>query len=114
VKYPTQRQNVLRRVLQAPLCGTTRNPLLGQRIAARVNELRQVGFPIVTEPCDRPHHQHESRQIQYDLFDPPYAYDDNCAYCYGYLRSTGEGPEYVDGQPLLVYQCAKCGRKDLR
>ena len=110
---PTQRQNVARRLLQAPLCGTTRDPLLGIRIAARINELRNVGYDIETRPCEAPRHDHQTKQIEYYLPHRNLARD-RCALCGGTLRSSGEGVQYYIDRLLLIFICDKCGRKDLR
>lgn len=107
----SQRQNVLRTLLDQPLCGTTRDPELGQRLAARVAELRQAGFWIVTVPCTNDTHQHRSRQIQYELREYHGGLD-GCAYC-------GPGPyqqvQYVEVDTLRdIVNCSVCGRKDWR
>lgn len=109
----TQRQNVARRLLEAPLCGTTRDPNYGIRIAARINELRNVGFVIDNEVCSSPRHQHNSKQIEYVLRHRSEARD-KCALCGGTLRSSGEGVQPHYGRLFLVYVCGECGRKDLR
>ena len=111
----TQLQNVLRHLLAGPLCGV-RNDYwrMGRRIAARIHELRSVGFTIETVRCDLNDHNHRGRQIMYQIAGPRSdEYLDWCAYC-GPLsepRFVGEGEE-VDG--WLLVQCDRCGRKDYR
>lgn len=65
----TQRQHVLARLLDGPVCSTV---LLNDgipRAAARVHELRRSGFAIVTRRCSQ--HHHGSRQIEYVLIGGP-------------------------------------------
>ncbi len=107
----TQRQNVLRTLLDSPVCGTTRDPELGIRIAARINELRHAGYWIATVPCTI--HEHQSRQIQYELRSYGDA-KDGCAYC-------GPGPflsielmKRISGVWFEIVACNICGKRDLR
>ena len=109
----TQRQNVLRHLLHGPLCGVHDDWELGRRIAARIHELRGVGFGIDSkQECDLGHN-HRNYQIMYWL---TVASDDMngdwCAHCgsLGMLRFTTMAP---DGQ-RTVWQCDRCGKKDYR
>jgi hypothetical protein len=61
----SQRERILFLLSVAPVCGTT---LLSDRIpryAARIWELRGVGFDITTRKCTR--HKHTTRQVEYVL-----------------------------------------------
>ena len=108
----TQRQNVLRHLLTGPLCGVHDDWELGRRVAARIHELRTVGFDIGRKECALSH-GHATYQIQYNLLSSAADYIvDWCAYCGvdGTLRFTTMDP---DGQ-RMVWQCDRCGRKDYR
>ena len=107
----SQRQNILRHLLAGPLCGVHDDWELGRRIAARIHELRTVGFAIKATRCDLDDHNHRTHQIMYQL-DTAYKWDDWCAYCglTGELRFMTMDP---DGQ-RMVWQCHRCGKKDYR
>lgn len=68
----TQRDRVLSALENGPVCAMvwvrTQPPIL--RYAARINELRDEGMKIATEPCDRPGHVHDARIVQYRLLHP--------------------------------------------
>lgn len=109
----TQRQNILRHLLAGPLCGVHDDWTMGRRFAARIHELRSVGFNIGKKQCTLGH-GHQTYQIMYQLTGPRSdEYLDWCAYCgpLGEPRFVGEGVE-VDG--WLLVRCARCGRKDYR
>ena len=112
----TQRQNVLRHLLAGPLCGVHDDWLLGRRIAARIHDLRSVGFNIDSKRKCNLGHNHRTRQIMY-RFPVSQGWHgslirDWCADCGadGALRFTTMDP---DGQRMVV-KCDRCGRKDYR
>lgn len=110
----SQRQNVLRHLLDRPLCGTTHNAQLGQRLAARVLELRNAGFPIEKRECRQ--HGHETRQIEYYLVPTRHETPVNwCAYCgpVGSLIFTGPGGRH-NGAYRFDVKCDNCDRGDMR
>ena len=110
----TQRQNVLRHLLAGPLCGVHDDWQLGRRIAARVHELRSVGFTIGRKECVLSH-GHQTYQIMYQLLvyeSHPLRWEDFCAYC-GSLGELQLATMDPDGQRMVV-QCDRCGRKDYR
>jgi hypothetical protein len=49
------------------VCSTTLLEMRIPRGAARIADLRSEGYPILTEPCTNPHHNHRTRQVQYRL-----------------------------------------------
>ena len=110
----TQRQNVLRHLLAGPLCGVHDDWELGRRIAARIHELRHVGFGILKRTCDQ-NHNHRGNQIEYvlDRSSPWFGnVVDWCAHCGwdGLLRVNTIEPD----SQRLVMQCDRCGKKDYR
>lgn len=67
-KRPTKRELVLSWLMQEEaVCSTTCLERYVARAAAHVHTLRKQGFVIVTRPCSRPNHRHESYQIEYAL-----------------------------------------------
>lgn len=68
----TQRAKVLRLLNTQPdgVCSTTFLASYIPRAAARINELRNDGYEIVTEPCRYRWHDHDTRQVQYRLVGP--------------------------------------------
>ena len=40
------------------------------RLAARILDLRRLGYPIETRTCQNPIHTHESRTVEYVLSGP--------------------------------------------
>ena len=110
----TQRQNVLHHLLAGPLCGVHDDWELGRRIAARVHELRTVGFAIETVRCTLEHGHHTPQRMY--RFPAIQGWSsvimDWCAYCGvdGVLHFATMAP---DGQ-RMVWQCDRCGRKDYR
>ena len=63
----TQKDQVLRWLGRGPVCGTTLLAAHIPRYAARIAELRDEGYDIVTERCVNEHHAHVTRQVQYRL-----------------------------------------------
>ena len=63
----SQKDTILRRLLEAPVCGTRLLELRIPRYAARIAELRAEGMNIVTRRCENPNHFHKSKQIEYVL-----------------------------------------------
>lgn len=75
---PTQRERVLKMLRAGPVCGTTLLEAHIPRYAAVVYELRtKSGRAIITKPCTRPGHQHESPQIEYQLVDASHSLGSN-------------------------------------
>ena len=64
----SQRDRVLSLLRDGPQCNTrlVRTHYIG-RASARVLELRQAGYEIVTRVCEQ--HQHSSRQVEYVLLE---------------------------------------------
>lgn len=60
-----QRDRVLGALKLGPTCGTTFLEWRIPRYGARVYELRQEGYEIVSRPCRM--HRHENPQIVYEL-----------------------------------------------
>ncbi len=119
----TQRQNILRHLLAGPLCGVHDGWELGRRFAARIHELRAVGFLIETPACDM--HGHSTYQIMYQLHllirNPATDMVKYwCAHCgpQGRLRfiayQLGDDywPSQMHGHSLV--QCDRCGKRDYR
>lgn len=64
----TQKAYVLDRLeREGAVCGTDFLKAQIPRYAARIADLKGDGKQIVTEPCNRPLHRHETRQVQYRL-----------------------------------------------
>ena len=66
----TQKERVLDR-LQSwhAVCSTTLLEMHIPRGAARICELREQGYDIVTERCDNPMHSHRTGQVQYRIVE---------------------------------------------
>lgn len=120
----SQKQNILRHLLYGPLCGQERDWTLGNRIPARIHELRSVGFKIGKRECDQGH-DHRTYQIEFYLKESfsgvsPHImlHADWCAHCgsAGTLRHA-DGPLRlpVGGCAYrLPVACDKCGKGDWR
>lgn len=66
-RHVRQQDRVLALLHRGPVCSTT---LLGEFIprgAALVHRLRRAGHPIITRPCSRPGHRHDTPQVEYVL-----------------------------------------------
>ena len=114
----TQRQNVLRHLLGGPLCGVYDGWELGRRVAARIHDLRETGFHILTSKCNLGH-DHQTHQILYKLYltKPWYTWRGNfCAYCgpAGDLIYNGLADKPPDGCYRFEAVCGRCGKKDYR
>lgn len=68
-KKPTQRERVLRMLEEGPVCSTSMLEAYIPRGAAVIWDLRQEGKTITTQPCSRPHHSHDTPQIEYELLE---------------------------------------------
>ena len=63
----SQKERILRRLLEAPVCGTRLLELRIPRYAARIAELRADGHSIITRRCENPNHRHSTKQVEYVL-----------------------------------------------
>ena len=116
VMKSSQKQNILRHLLYGPLCGQEDNWRLGNRIPARIHELRTVGFQIEKRTCAQGH-AHMTHQWEYYL-DETYldGYVNLCADCgrAGKLRYSDEPAEQRDGSWWFAVKCSECGKGDWR
>ena len=110
----TQEQRLMQRLLQRPVCGLTRDPYIGSRIAARILDLKHKGFTIeAMRPCIDPMHAHRNKkQVQYTLV--PADQDARCVNCGLDQALELTGAVYPPDSTVSVVKCRECGTEDLR
>ena len=60
-------ENAQRNYVDGQVCQIDMAQKYIMRGAARIHELREMGYPIVTEPCKHQHHFHTSQVKAYRL-----------------------------------------------
>jgi len=65
----TQRDTIIGLLEEGPVCGTTLLEAYIPRYAAVIHTLRGEGRTIITRECTRPHHRHDTKQIEYVMSD---------------------------------------------
>lgn len=67
---PTQRDRVLTLLEEGPVCSTTLFEAYIPRAASVIHRLRtENGLAIVTRPCTRAGHTHNTPQVEYELIE---------------------------------------------
>jgi hypothetical protein len=72
----TQKEAVLTRLRQGPLCSYTfyedgTGYRITHRLAARIYDLKRAGWTITAAPCDLPDHHHQTNAVVYRLHESP-------------------------------------------
>lgn len=71
-KFPnagTQNHKVLEALYEGIVCSFTfyKDPALTHRLAARIYDLRKLGWTIDNRSCQNPYHDHQARAVEYEL-----------------------------------------------